>query len=39
MVEHDEIVILGSVGGVDEDFCGLSENLTTNSSNVENIHL
>jgi hypothetical protein len=32
-------MILESVGGVDEDFYGLSENLTTNSLDVENIHL
>jgi hypothetical protein len=32
-------MILESVGGIDEDFCGLNENLTSNSSNVENMHL
>jgi hypothetical protein len=39
MVEHDEIMILDSFVGVDANFYGLNENLTTNSSNVESIHL
>lgn len=32
-------MILESVGGDDEDFRGLNENLTSNSSNVESMHL
>jgi hypothetical protein len=32
-------MILESVGGVDEDFHGLSENLIANSLDVENVHL
>jgi hypothetical protein len=32
-------MILVSVGGVDEDFHGLNENLKTNSLDVENVHL
>jgi len=32
-------MILDSVGVVDEYLCGWSENLTTNSSNVESVHL
>jgi hypothetical protein len=39
MVEQNEVMILENVGGVDEDFCGLSENLIANSLDVENIHL
>jgi hypothetical protein len=32
-------MILENVSGVDEDFHGLNENLTSNSSNVETMHL
>jgi hypothetical protein len=39
MAKQNGIMILENVGGVDEDLCGQSENLTTNSSNVESIHL
>jgi hypothetical protein len=39
MAKQDEVMILESVSGVDEDFHGPSENLTANSSNVESVHL
>jgi hypothetical protein len=39
MAKKDEVVVLESVGGVDEDSHKLSENPTTNLSNVENIHM
>jgi len=39
MVEEDEVVVLESVGGVDEDIHELNENLTINLLDVENVHL
>jgi hypothetical protein len=39
MVEEDEIVVLKSLGGVDEDSHKLSENQTTKLLIVESIHL
>jgi hypothetical protein len=39
MAKHDKVMILESVGGVDEYFHGLSEILTPDSLDVENIHL
>jgi hypothetical protein len=39
MAKEDEVVVLKSVGGVDEDSQKLSENPTTNLLNVESIHL
>jgi ATP-dependent 26S proteasome regulatory subunit len=39
MVEEDEVVVLESVGGVDEDIRELNENLTINLLDVENVHL
>jgi hypothetical protein len=39
MVEKDELVVLESVGGVDEDICELNENLTINVLDVENVQL
>jgi hypothetical protein len=39
MAKEDEVVVLTSVGGVDEDSHKLCENPTTNLSNVESIHL
>jgi hypothetical protein len=37
MVEEDKVVVLESVGGVDED--NQSKNPTTNLLDVENVHL
>jgi hypothetical protein len=39
MVEEDEIMVLETVGGVDEDSPKLSMNPTTRFSDVENVHL
>jgi ATP-dependent 26S proteasome regulatory subunit len=39
MVEEDEVVVLESVGGVDEDIHELNENLTINLLDVEIVHL
>jgi ATP-dependent 26S proteasome regulatory subunit len=39
MVEEDEVVVLESVGGVDEDIRELNENLTINLLDVDNVHL
>jgi len=39
MVEEDEVVVLKSIGGVDEDIHELNENLTINLLDVENVHL
>jgi hypothetical protein len=39
MVEEDEVVVLESVGGVDEDIRELNKNLTINLLDVENVHL
>jgi hypothetical protein len=34
MAKHDKVMIFENVGGVNEDFCGLIDNLTTNLSDV-----
>jgi hypothetical protein len=39
MVEEDEVVVLESVGGVDEDIRELNENPKINLLVVENVHL
>jgi hypothetical protein len=39
MVEKDEVVVLQSVGGVDEDIREPNENLTINLLDIENVHL
>jgi hypothetical protein len=39
MVEEDKVVVLESVGGVDEDSHKLNKNPTTNLLDVENVHL
>jgi hypothetical protein len=39
MVEKDMVMVLESVGGVDEDSHKFSENPTTNLSNVESVHV
>ncbi len=39
MAEEDEVVVLKSVGGVDEDSHKLNENPTTNLLTIESIHL
>jgi hypothetical protein len=39
MAEEDEVVVLKSVGGVDEDSHKLSGNPTTNLLTIESIHL
>jgi hypothetical protein len=39
VAKHDEVMILESVGSVDKNFHEPSENLTTNSLNVESVLL
>jgi len=39
MVKEDEIMVLESAGGVDENSLKLNMNSTTRFSNVENVHL
>lgn len=39
MAKEDIVLVLENIGGVDEDIHMLSENPTTNLSNVESIHL
>jgi hypothetical protein len=39
MAKEDIVLVLKNIGGVDEDIHMLSENPSTNLSNVERVHL